>query len=277
MKGKTRPDAVAAQLLDAIPAPSTATAKTLLAPGKAFLEDPADAAAGGDVGQQPLVPKDRRLSVKCKLDLARRLHASKLGSLLFVHAPPVLGDSHHRPASARETDRGVRDVNRPGVRPVTARPAMQQTAFDLVSRRVNVGDDASSDLSWRASGNPGNEMHNAIHAAKTPRTAREKLLQREADVAALKEAGLWRRHESAPEREQSLLRCGVNFKCQPDPRWKALFQTTALELQQAAELDRKYVEDMRNYSGRQVSRARVILNTPKEEGKDNMREKLKSS
>ena len=211
------------------------------------------------MGHPPLVPKDCRLSVKCKLDLARRLHESKLGSLLFVHAPPVLGDSHHRPASARETDRFV---NRPGVRPVTARPAMQQISFDMVSRRVNVGD-ASWDSSRRASGNPGNEMHNVTHTGKTPRTAREKLLQREADVAALKEAGLWRRDESAPEREQSLLRCGVNFKCQPDPRWKALFQTTALELQHAAELERKYVEDMRNYSGRQVSRARVVLNTPR--------------
>ena len=65
--------------------------------------------------------------------------------------------------------------------------------------------------------------------------------------------------------EQMMLKCGVSFKCQPDPRWKDIFRHTALEMKNAVELDRAYTERMSSYCGKQVSNARIQLNTPRDE------------
>jgi len=251
-----RPAAIAVQAIDPIPAPSTATAKVMLMPSHgAYLDAPDAAAAGARRAgeQQP----DRRLSVKAKLDLQRRLQAASLGSLLFAHRPSFLdrgqgGRENSRPASARAPDDGLGTRLHPATRPLTARPSTQRRECDVG------GSQHGASLRVWASGD--SDTRDASITGKTPRTAREKMLEREADIAALKEAGLWRQDDTMPEREQLLLRCRVNFKCQPDPRWKVLFQATAADLQQAVELERKYVEDMSNYSGKQVSQARVALN-----------------
>jgi hypothetical protein len=69
--------------------------------------------------------------------------------------------------------------------------------------------------------------------------------------------------EEAPE--QMLLKCHQSFKCQPDPRWKDRFRETALELKKAMDLERAYADRMGSYGGKQISRARVQLNTPRDE------------
>jgi hypothetical protein len=266
--------------LEAIPAPSTATAKALLAPppGKVFEDVLPDAAprGGRELSRQEQLLSDRRLTLKAKLDLQARLAAANLGSLLFVHGPQAAsqGAPSARPATARSGAATARQPSppRPGPavatpirpRPLTARLATPRTALDVGRRRPATARPAAQRPAAEAS---------ARRHAPTPTLRVWAVQSSPAEHAEPKQEGpeqdlpaSVRGPADGDEQAPALmiLKCNQHFKSQPDPRWKDRFRETALELQKVADLERTYAERMSNYSGKQISRARVQLNTPRD-------------
>ena len=279
--------------LEEIPAPSTVTAKALLAPpaGAVFEDVPRGTAlrGGRELSRQEQLLSDRRLSLKAKLDLQARLAAANLGSLLFVHGPQAdasNGAPSARPATARFGAATARQSSPPNpgpsvARPLTARLSTPHRALDVVARRrpatarpaahrpaaeasvtarrhaptptlrVWAVQDAPAEHAEQRQEGPEQEVQDVPASESGPvHTAREGQAPADGD-------------EKAPA--QMLLKCNYRFKSQPDPRWKDRFRETALELQKAADLERSYAERMSSYGGKQISRARVQLNTPRDE------------
>lgn len=256
--------------LEAIPAPSTATAKALLFPSKiAFLDAPTP--KGRVVPRQEKLLNDRRLTQKAKLDLQERLEAAQLGSLLFTHGPPA---ALRGPLPLRGRNEDTASDNRNGARPLTARLATQRAAFDIGARRPASARPAEQSAIWRPAG-----QHLLVDVNSSPQLPLRSVWAKEAELQPFIESATGTPHsvlaahreELAPDDsdehmpEKVMLRCGVSFKCQPDPRWKDLFQATALDMKQAVELELLYVERMSTYSGKQMSRARVQLNIPRDD------------
>lgn len=277
--------------LEAIPAPSTATHKGLLLPrNDAFLD--ASSTCRGEWQEQLL--NDKRISRNAKLDLQARLEAANLGSLLFRHGPPASmqkGCLSARPVKARSgaaTARVHTPEMRPktAVRPLTARMENKSQKFDTTERRPATARPSAQGSPWRPNGAPVVDRETAtkhghageapsahkppplriwaIDSAEQPRDSRLLANATPRGGTAAHEA-LLPEDKTVPEQEKMLLRCGESFKCQPDPRWKEIFRTTILEMKQTVELEREYVESMTKYSGKQISKARVQLNTPRDE------------
>ena len=276
--------------LEAVPAPSTATMKTLFAPPPgSFLEDEPEGTerrasrSVKELSRQEQLLNDRRLSLKAKLDLKARLEAANLGSLLFVHGPQVAASQEGTPgarlATARSGAATARTSSPPrprpaATRPLTARLATPRAALDIATRRPATAqpaaprsmDEASAHRQaptprlriWAVQSAP------AEHAEREEGPEQDIPASRRGPARTIREGqapGDW--VEEAPE--QILLKCHQSFQCQPDPRWKDRFRETALELQKAMDLERAYADRMGSYGGKQISRARIQLNTPRDE------------
>jgi len=256
--------------LEAIPAPSTATAKVLLFPPKnAFLDAPTPKVRV--VPRQEKLLNDRRLTQKAKLDLQERLEAAQLGSLLFMHGPPA---ALRGPLPLRGRNGGTAADNHNGARPLTARLATRRAAFEIGARRPASARPAEQSATWRPAGE-----NLLVDVNSSPRLSVRSVWTKEAELQPFIESATGTPHsvlaayreELAPDdsdehkQEKAMLRCGVSFKCQPDPRWKDLFRATALDMKQAIELEQLYAERMSTYSGKQMSKARVQLNTPRDD------------
>ena len=276
--------------------------KTLFAPPPgSFLEDEPEGterrASRGvkELSRQEQLLNDRRLSLKAKLDLKARLEAANLGSLLFVHGPQVAasqegtprggfgfaneGNPGVRPATARSGAATARTSSPPrqrpaANRPLTARLSTPRAALDIARRRPATARPAAPRSMDEAS---------AHRQAPTPRirvwavqSAPEEHAEREEgpeqDVPATRRGPVRMVREGQAQEEcfeeapeQMQLKCHQSFKCQPDPRWKDRFREAALELQKATDLERAYADRMGSYGGKQISRARVQLNTSRDE------------
>jgi hypothetical protein len=249
--------------------------------------------------------QDHRLSIKAKLDLQARLEEARLGSLLFWHGeeaqpqytarhcnlstrpqtvrsgaatcrwsgPDRPGQSTHeqsvaRPLTARERERTTFDDGRQR-RPATARPTAQSN-LRRPSGAHDVGWDAAANVS-----NNGSESSSqtpvlrlwAMFTAEEPKHATTRLAHPRPPqhVSLLPGENGPQKEPQAHELQKPMLKCGVSFKCQPDRRWKELYKETAQELQVAAALEQEYTERMSSYSGKKMSRARVQLNTPRDD------------
>ena len=265
--------------------------------------EPATRRGGQHLSRREQLLNDRRLTLKAKLDLQARLEAANLGSLLFTHRLPASATSKKNHVKAQTVSSrsgavtareqypsGDQNAKKPAARPLSARPATNLVLLDTKKRRPRTSlpraqaiDHECADSSLVPAHGPQDKDDQTAHGkAPTPKLRLWAMEQASIDrVASERNKTSSRRnsmlemHDEAPrnavdskrleDREQKLLRCGVTFKCQPDFLWKDKFKATALELQQVVEIERKYNERMSSYYGKQITKARVQLNTPRDE------------
>ena len=168
----------------------------------------------------------------------------------------VRGDGKRRPLSARPAHASVTGQHRSAARQLTADVTTTQAQATL-SQPVRVWSmDAAAPCTDAGRIGTGSHRASSTDSFSTP-SGCQRLLGAPVDVLRAQRDGL--------ADELKMLRCGVTFNCQPDFRWKDVFKAAALDLQEVARFEHEYTQRMRSYRGRQTSKARVVLNTPRDQ------------
>ena len=168
----------------------------------------------------------------------------------------VRGDGKRRPLSARPAHASVAGQQRSAAGQVAANVATSQAQATL-SKPVRVWHmDAAASSSDAGRTGTGSHRASSTDTFSTS-SGCQRLLGVPVDVLRAQRDGLTDEHK--------MLRCGVTFNCQPDFRWKDVFKAAALDLQEVARFEHEYTKRMRSYRGSQISKARVVLNTPRDQ------------